>query len=698
MAAISPCSQPEALRIAIALVALRYKPADQAYKSYVLDLQAKFPISSNVDEVTLQWRRRALTLEEELQTLKTKTDAEQVELAALRSKVGEGNSQPPPTPTSPPGNKKKSKKKTTKTQGAAAVEPKIIKTVEELKAKMKILSGYELPEGNLLASFEQLNTILLKKHTDIGLVCAAAHRALESITVSLKPILQCPTTNNALNTNTGLLKAATVLIPRLLSSVLPLFDLNRDKLKLSDDELSSALGHLLRQFMDSLIYPLLASFYSLSRNFLTALLSRTEPKISISSPPSRSIVDFRPQIFALLQVLVESLRTTYVNADSPNRISSDQIKDLFELMTLRTVRELDNLYSDHPNTLGTPFTSSRSVFNSTRTDHMSAENLGETAPWVSSTPDRSGPRPRGGGGGGITNGGVHSTLGLGTNSSPDIASADQEWEQLGNTDRRVLKLARKDAMWYLCNVVHLMFCEMDEIDVSNERDVVNEVARRNQMDRDHNDRDRIRDQHGQHQPHHRHQDDTLPMGSLGTSTSIKGTNPIDPSSFTPSLPGPSEFSEPHRQDYRHHQNTSGDQDQDNPRAMTSNDANGPDDRNDPSCSTHDSNGANAHDFCPDRNELERNLTGLLGEAVIVTMSGLLRRTCVSTVAVRHTTSSEEECEGYDEGNEGKESMVEEMSVLRKRGDMSTSSSWERMDEVESRMVMALVERAWLRMS
>ena len=46
--------------------------------AYVLDLQASFPLVLSTDEVALRWRRRALTLEEELQVLREKSDAEQI--------------------------------------------------------------------------------------------------------------------------------------------------------------------------------------------------------------------------------------------------------------------------------------------------------------------------------------------------------------------------------------------------------------------------------------------------------------------------------------------------------------------------------------------------------------------------------------------------------------------------------------------
>lgn len=282
-------------------------------------------------------------------------------------------------------------------------------------------------------------------------------------------------------------------------------------------------------------------------------------------------------------------------------------------------------------------------------------------------------------------------------------------------------------MWYLCNVVHLIFSEMDEIDVSNERGVVNEAVRRNQMDRvdwNHNvDRDGIYGKHGQHgqheqpQQHHGHRDsDALAMGTLGTRHSI---NSIDPSSFSPSPSGLCGLSEPHRQDYRNDppNNHSGDQDPIDSVDNRNNHIANPDDRYDPNDfrlrgpDAHEITGSVAHDCYSANGDVERNLAGLLGEAVIGSLSGLLRRTCVSSVAGCHTTLMDTAGDGGSEGGgredsggeteeeEGKDRMDVEMSevfTLRNRGE--TSTGWERMDEVESRIVMALVERAWLRMS
>ena len=713
--------------------------------------------------------------------------------------------------------------------------------------------GANLLEGGLLCSFEQLNTIMLKKDPDLNLVCAAARRAVMSLVTSLGPILRCAATKYPDDSNANTLKAAVVLVPRLITSVLPLFGSESANPGLSDRQVTNQIEDLLRQLSETLIYPLVSSFYSLSQIFLSTLLSRTKPKSSSNtntSTPCHAILDFRPQIFALLQILVASLRTVYVN--SSNRVLSAQLYDLFQLVTLRTVRDLDSLYSDQPNPLGTPYTPyapcspwSRSAFLRTEYkhrlgfDHMPTENLGEIAPWAASTPDRSRLLPRGGidGGddGGVTGvtglvGGAigtgrsqqrSSTQGLGTNPKPDMGQGDRG---KADTDRvRIQRLARKEAMWYLCNVVHLMFSEMDEIECSmgsnEEGVVVNEAVGRHQMGgldgRDQSveghraldsgmdrsdgmdklmDRDQMRDQHGQrsgHQHHRRHQEDTLAMSSLGTGHYIN----IDPSSFSSPPSGPhSTFSEPSRQDYQPHRGHLYDQDtgdKDNPpsrhsqprsipsiysiypianlkannrpdpddpngdddddrsdrtnrnRAVT-NDRNDPNDfngpltalpplaNNIPNTHSHDTlgsreiTGTGAYDYGESSlvncNSLERNLTGvLLGEAVIATLSGLLRRTGhrgASSVAVCHTTefslvgggSEESACEvnvngvGDEEGNGciDEDMSVSERAMLRtvrrerEMKKMRREKEKAGMDEVESGMVMAVIERAWLR--
>ncbi|RPD70743.1 hypothetical protein L226DRAFT_469518 [Lentinus tigrinus ALCF2SS1-7] len=77
------------LRIAIALAALRHKPAEQSIQAYILDLQAAFPSYPAADchraSSPNPWRDRVLALERDLKELHEQYDKEK--LGAFRHSI-----------------------------------------------------------------------------------------------------------------------------------------------------------------------------------------------------------------------------------------------------------------------------------------------------------------------------------------------------------------------------------------------------------------------------------------------------------------------------------------------------------------------------------------------------------------------------------------------------------------------------------
>ncbi|KIP04048.1 hypothetical protein PHLGIDRAFT_211710 [Phlebiopsis gigantea 11061_1 CR5-6] len=110
----------ERLRIAVALAALRHKPADQSCASYVLELHQRFPLKpckpdACAIDASGPWRVRVQGLEQALRDLQDKYNAQRVDLAALQAtrslSIGDPDTTPScPAPTPVPG-KKKSRKK-----------------------------------------------------------------------------------------------------------------------------------------------------------------------------------------------------------------------------------------------------------------------------------------------------------------------------------------------------------------------------------------------------------------------------------------------------------------------------------------------------------------------------------------------------------------------------------------------------------
>ncbi|OBZ79204.1 hypothetical protein A0H81_00151 [Grifola frondosa] len=113
----SPAHQ---LRIAIALAALRHKPIDQSYEAYILDVQAKFPLSRSPSDGCEPWRARALLLEKNLKELQAKHQKDQTELYSLRKAQASGQDRSE-SPALVGGKKKQKKKTSTNTSSLTAV-------------------------------------------------------------------------------------------------------------------------------------------------------------------------------------------------------------------------------------------------------------------------------------------------------------------------------------------------------------------------------------------------------------------------------------------------------------------------------------------------------------------------------------------------------------------------------------------------
>ncbi|KAF9488697.1 hypothetical protein BDN71DRAFT_425165 [Pleurotus eryngii] len=106
------------IRVAIAVVALRYKPSEQSYDAYTLDLKSLFgsPKRGSGDHTVKKrsespWRERALTLEKNVFELQAKYDSERTKVLELTTKTTVSQNATPTPPPPPPPSKKKGKKK-----------------------------------------------------------------------------------------------------------------------------------------------------------------------------------------------------------------------------------------------------------------------------------------------------------------------------------------------------------------------------------------------------------------------------------------------------------------------------------------------------------------------------------------------------------------------------------------------------------
>ncbi|CAL1697287.1 unnamed protein product [Somion occarium] len=381
MSASTTCSQSQALRIAVALVALRYKSTKQSYHSYVLDLQIRFPVPIVIGDNEQQWRQRALALEEDLRNLQEKFNSEQIELSVLRARSTEARTKPPASPSA--SGKRKQKKKVVKSPASD-----MIPTPTCLKFGSLTLTEHPLPEGALLTSFEHLTALLVEDSQESKTLSVAADKALDHLASLVSSVLSPSRLTTASH---KVFQAVSSLLPQYLVSVLPAYA----TMKPPSEEIPSSLDRLLTRLMDSVIYPLIASFPTLSLAFLTIVASEANSPPLKATPQPRTVIDLRPHVLALLQTVADTLCQV---SSASGGILASKIRDLLELMVLRATRELDCLYPE-------------------LAPHHTHANLGEISL----------ARPR----------------------------SDSD---------RLLKLARKDSLWYFCNYIHLMFSALDSFE------------------------------------------------------------------------------------------------------------------------------------------------------------------------------------------------------------------------------------------
>ncbi|EIN13230.1 hypothetical protein PUNSTDRAFT_128917 [Punctularia strigosozonata HHB-11173 SS5] len=112
------------LRIAIGLAALRYKPADQSYDSYILDLRRRFFHHSPLSPGQAIWREKALKLEHQVRELQSRHDADIAEISTLKAKLSfsSTSSSTPDCSQLSTTNKKKQKKRALGPSQAPPVE------------------------------------------------------------------------------------------------------------------------------------------------------------------------------------------------------------------------------------------------------------------------------------------------------------------------------------------------------------------------------------------------------------------------------------------------------------------------------------------------------------------------------------------------------------------------------------------------
>ncbi|KAF7340204.1 hypothetical protein MVEN_01939000 [Mycena venus] len=385
--ASSASSDADRLRIAIALTALKFKPANQSCASYVLQLRSVFPPSTPAAPTKDgSWKTHALALEKDLAGLKEKYEAEQIKTllapAAPASDSAPNNSQLV---------KRKPKKKAAEKRLDVPPHADLETVLEDLHNRPDFAS---LPTSDSLFSsfsaFQQFTSALSSSDVPVAaaqrsLLLSTTIRALTSLANVLHPILRSPEINVASQIST--LKTLAALVHHLVSSSLP-FLLRKPKHGTNQPAtVSSLLNKLLDALVTSIFNPIVESFLPLSSRYLACLFTTT---------PSKSLpTDLRSDVLHLFQSAFSPL----ISAPSAYEVN------LRATVALTALRELENLFPPR------------------RTDNA---RLPQT------------------------------------------------------DDDRVSTLVRKDALWYLCTVLHVLFAP--PTDFSKSASTVGAVAERQIVD------------------------------------------------------------------------------------------------------------------------------------------------------------------------------------------------------------------------
>ncbi|RDB29385.1 hypothetical protein Hypma_015002 [Hypsizygus marmoreus] len=269
-------NNPDRLRLAIALVALKFKPPHQTLSSYVLDLQEKFPSSKSEASSELLWRNRVLLLEHDVAALQAKLEAEQIKSLALASGGPSAPSVSPNSSSEQPIPSKKKKKK-------AEVLVRPDKPPNSQASRLDLQSTLDEPQGHSWLGmdiptipgprslFSALNDVLqLKSLFDVqpALLLSVFVRSIESAAELLQSILERTTPNLSDPATLGTLG---LVLHRILSDVIVPLARTRAPHSMVEPESTELIVTLLDKTNSLILYPLIRAFKPKSEAFLMAL-------------------------------------------------------------------------------------------------------------------------------------------------------------------------------------------------------------------------------------------------------------------------------------------------------------------------------------------------------------------------------------------------------------------------------------------
>ncbi|EPQ61185.1 hypothetical protein GLOTRDRAFT_135720 [Gloeophyllum trabeum ATCC 11539] len=322
------------VRIAIAFVALKYKPAAMGLAEYVLDLCEKFP-SAGQGKGADAWLRRALELEGCVRELKGMYESEQIKCAALAASVGSSEASAP-TPASAPPPKKK-QKKNPKTQ-AEGPRMDLAAVISGIYANVPTAS----PSPGVLPAMRLLSSLTAddgpRSPEALMLIAAASGRAVGALGDVLSGVLSgnaktvgakqqetlqmiCRLTGHVLSTGVSMLVDN---VPKTGA---------KRRAKRAGRDLAGAVDDILGALLSRILVPAIRGFAVLSRMHIKSFCGAGSTKRT--KKELAGMADMRADVLCLVETVLAGLDGGLAG-----------LGDVREGVALAVLGELDRLYAE----------------------------------------------------------------------------------------------------------------------------------------------------------------------------------------------------------------------------------------------------------------------------------------------------------------------------------------------------------------
>lgn len=304
--------------------------------------------------------------------------------------------------------------------------------------------------NRLFSAFQSLDSLVDARNrhpsTVPAEICAlAADRALDSVASTLASMLP-PTTPTAATSR--ILQTLAALLARLLLAVAPL--LSGPRKKNENQGPSVLLDALFGRLVTTILVPLVSNFYQLSLGHLSAVFP-CGPAAKSSSRAKKLSFDIRPDALNLLCFVLATLRDL-ASSSSRKPVLIPGVRSVHETVTLSAVRELAKLYPPlEPAAAEGDEASAPSPPNAVGETHR----RGPALPQVPTPPLPSQAHAATDSEGTATQTETQKTAVRAhpPRQQPPRSTRTEQQAPPQPADR-VAKLARKDTLWYLCNVLH----------------------------------------------------------------------------------------------------------------------------------------------------------------------------------------------------------------------------------------------------